>query len=265
MVEADFAHYNKYLRQLQTFADTPAILQTLIVPTSVVMVWNRISMVVKGCDYYDYDWDDVAGCMVNESTVSVFKKDINHLIVTDSGELISSYSFQDRQPNEYWIITMIQNGMDCLSEDDDLCSFSEEEMCDVSLDLPLKQSSLNQTVSLSTEDDRMHSSFTVLPLSFGDDGTTNTESTCSPRGSSLQDTSRFRTRENSGNPGFSKLFYSSYNPSAVIVGSHSNNYLTRKATHLSSSDSVLSDVGSAFSQSIPCVSDYYPVLLYKRV
>lgn len=218
------------------------------------MVWNRISMVVKGCDYYDFDWDDVAGCMVNEPDVSLFKRDINHLLVTDSGQLISSYSFQDKQPNEYWIITMIEKDMDCFSEDDGLCSISEEKTCDVSLSLSLRRSSPNQTVSLSTEDDRLHSSFTVLPLSFGDDAMTSTEGTRSPRGSSLQDTSRFH-RDNNSNPGFSKRFYSSYNPNAVIVGSRTNDYHTRRGTQRSSSDDVFSDGGTSLSQSIPCVSD----------
>lgn len=110
MVETSSAYYNKYLRQLQTFPDIDLILQLLIVPTSVVLLWNRISMVLKGADYYAFDWYDVSGCLVNEDSMTLVRHDINHLVMNGTA-LMPCYSLRNSPENWCWVISKLESDL----------------------------------------------------------------------------------------------------------------------------------------------------------
>ena len=51
------------------------------------MAMNRISMVIYGKDYYDYDWYDIVGCVVNDPIISLKKEDI-----IQSNKIIKTFS-----------------------------------------------------------------------------------------------------------------------------------------------------------------------------
>lgn len=113
MVKSKYANYNKYLRELASFPSLQLLLDHLVVPTSVVFAWNRISLVLKGEPYDSLNWSGPLGCDVKSEEVTIRKEDINHLVMgtvqsTEAiveAELIRGYSMVPKPVNEYYIIT----------------------------------------------------------------------------------------------------------------------------------------------------------------
>ena len=62
MVATQYANYNKYFRQLQTHPDIQYLLSHFVTPSSVVFIWNRLSLILKGYRFSDMEWNDVFGC-----------------------------------------------------------------------------------------------------------------------------------------------------------------------------------------------------------
>lgn len=85
MVKSKYANYNKYLRQLASFSGTQLLLEHFVVPTSVVFIWNRISLLLKGAPYDSLDWDGVTGCIMRTGNTTVRREDLNHLIISVAG------------------------------------------------------------------------------------------------------------------------------------------------------------------------------------
>ena len=80
-MNAQILKSNKYLNQLISFPDISFILDNLIVPTSVVFTWNRISLLLKGMAYESFDWQNVSGCDV-DGEFFVQKEDFSYLMLS---------------------------------------------------------------------------------------------------------------------------------------------------------------------------------------
>ena len=112
-MDSQLLKYNKYLHQLSSFPDIAFILDNLIVPTSVVFTWNRLSLVLKGIPYDSFDWKNVSGCDV-DGDFSIRKEDISSLMLstTTEGEfttanLMHGFSFNPLPENYYYLITTL--------------------------------------------------------------------------------------------------------------------------------------------------------------
>ena len=117
-MSAQILKSNKYLNQLISFPDISFILDNLIVPTSVVFTWNRISLLLKGMAYESFDWQNVSGCDV-DGEFFVQKEDISNLMLstTTDGEfstasLIHGYSFNPLPENNYFLLSTLSEDYD---------------------------------------------------------------------------------------------------------------------------------------------------------
>lgn len=117
-MNAQILKSNKYLNQLISFPDISFILENLIVPTSVVFTWNRISLLLKGMAYESFDWQNVSGCDV-DGEFFVQKEDISNLMLstTTDGEfstanLIHGYSFNPLPENSYFLLSTLSEDYD---------------------------------------------------------------------------------------------------------------------------------------------------------
>ena len=117
-MNAQILKSNKYLNQLISFPDISFILENLIVPTSVVFTWNRISLLLKGMEYESFDWQNVSGCDV-DGEFFVQKEDISNLMLstTTDGEfstanLIHGYSFNPLPENSYFLLSTLSEDYD---------------------------------------------------------------------------------------------------------------------------------------------------------
>ena len=117
-MNAQLLKSNKYLSQLISFPDISFILENLIVPTSVVFTWNRISLLLKGMPYDSFDWQNVSGCDV-DGKFFVQKEDISNLMLstTTDGEfstasLIHGYSFNPLPENCYFLLSTLSEDYD---------------------------------------------------------------------------------------------------------------------------------------------------------
>ena len=117
-MNAQILKSNKYLSQLISFPDISFILENLVVPTSVVFTWNRISLLLKGMAYESFDWQNVSGCDV-DGEFFVQKEDISNLILstTTDGEfstanLIHGYSFYPLPENSYFLLSTLSEDYD---------------------------------------------------------------------------------------------------------------------------------------------------------
>ena len=114
MVNSHYANYNKYFRQLQTHPDIHYLLSHFVTPSSVVFIWNRLSLVLKGDRFDDFEWNNSFGCDMIDPKICIWNEDINHLAViqeeTDSedhggGQLSRCFSFENKPMNEYYVIS----------------------------------------------------------------------------------------------------------------------------------------------------------------
>lgn len=200
MVATSAAYYNKYLRQLQTFSEIPTILTTLVVPTSVALVWNRISMVLKGHDFYEFNWYDVAGCVVNDTQITLTKQDINHVMVY-AGQITPCFSFRSAVENPFWVISKGES---------DLAVMEEEELEEEDL------------IAENPDEDKQVKNSVVM------DETPTVNEVPMPILRSRSEVSN----GNDSNSGFSKRYHSSYNPNAMIVGCASCDGFSRNSSIL---------------------------------
>lgn len=123
MVKAQYANYNKYFRQLQTHPDIEYLLTHFVTPSSVVFIWNRISLVLKGCRFTDLEWNDVFGCDMPDRVTSIRREDIDHLTIIQQegeddsfpgGELVPCFSLRSKPVNVYYVISTNEASLGCV-------------------------------------------------------------------------------------------------------------------------------------------------------
>lgn len=114
MVATQYANYNKYFRQLQTHPDIQYLLSHFVTPSSVVFIWNRLSLILKGYRFSDMEWNDVFGCDMTDRVTCIRYEDLNHLTVIQQetgndlypgGELKRCFSFRNKPVNECYVIS----------------------------------------------------------------------------------------------------------------------------------------------------------------
>lgn len=179
------------------------IVETLIVPTSVVLVWNRISMVLKGYDYYLFNWYDVAGCVVNDDTITLVQHDINHLVINGT-TLMPCYSLRNSLLNRCWVISKL-----------------ESELAVQPVEEPERE------VPLFPQEEEKAP---ILP-SFKEDSSVKVEKRVPVKNRSEMSIQMLSSSENSSY-GFSKRHHLSFNPNAVILGGSFNDNLSRTSSHV---------------------------------
>lgn len=136
MVYNQTANYNKYLRQFLTYPDLPYLLDHIVVPSSVMFLWNRMVLLAKGYRWQDCKEIEQNGCDLNTREVFIQKYDLNHLQVIrteeeeegdnddeeevygksrSSGILRSLFYLQEKPVNECYVISTVHDWLDDVS------------------------------------------------------------------------------------------------------------------------------------------------------
>lgn len=223
-------------------------------------------MVIQGKDYYDYDWYDIVGCVVNDPIISLKKEDINHLMLKPSSSLtmedsfISFFSFRDTNTNPTWIISSLQ------TEENDL-NKTNPVINEISHDPhSSNQYGIEEEHHLST-----YSS--ILPKQLYDDSSISCYDSSPSQFMHHQSdtvTSSLSSPSHDYKPsniGFNKRFHTSYHPNSIIVGSNEiispTNRQTPQETHYYSDD-VMSDSCTIVFLPIPFIqtSDSFVCFIY---
>lgn len=223
-------------------------------------------MVIQGKDYYDYNWYDIVGCVVNDPTISLKKEDINHLMLKPSSSLtmedsfISFFSFRDTNTNPTWIISSLQT--------------EENELKNTSPNINESSHDLLSSIQNGTEEEHHLSTYSsILPKLLYDDSSISFQDSSPSQFIHHQSdniTSSLSSPSHDYKPsniGFNKRFHTSYHPNSIIVGSNDvispSNRQSLQETHFSS-DEIMSDSCTIGFKPIPFIqiSDSFVCFIY---